>query len=282
MHNRSRMNPVLFLRTLAGCAWLALAAHAAAEEPSWRVSLGAGLDYVPKFPGADSQKLIALPFIGASYGPFFFGAFPGADSLGGIGVNLYRSPHWRVAAALSAGLAERKESDDPHLQGLGDVERTVSAGAGVAYTQDWFLLGARVATDVLNRGQGTLVHLNALARYRFDGSLTFFGGPGVTWADSRYTKTFFGVTPEQSAASGLPEFGTHPGWNTVRLGLGASYRITPRWTATAFGSIARLEGDAASSPITEDRWQRFLGAVVSYRFGEAPGPQDAGGFILGQ
>lgn len=276
------MNPASSLRGLLGGACLALAAHAAAQEPSWRVSLGAGLDSVPKFPGADGQKLIVLPFVAASYGPFFFGAFPGAESVGGIGVNLYRSSHWRVAVALSAGLAERKESDDPRLQGLGDVDRTVSAGAGVAYTQGWFLLGARAATDILNRGQGTLVQLNALGRYRFDERLTFFGGPGLTWADSRYTKTFFGVTPEQSAASGLPEFGTHAGLNSARLGLGASYRITLRWTAAAFASAARLKGDAASSPITEDRWQRFFGAIVSYRFGEAPGPQDAGGFILGQ
>lgn len=274
------MNPAC--RGLLASACLALAVHAYAQEPSWRVSLGAGLDSVPKFPGADSQKVLALPVIAASYGPFFFGTYPGAGSIGGIGMNLYRDPHWRLAAALSAGLAERRESDDPHLQGLGDVDRTVSAGLGGAYTQGWFLLSASALTDILNRGQGTLVHLNALGRYRFDEQLTFFGGPGLTWADSRYTKTFFGVTPEQSAASGLQEFGTHAGLNTVRLGIGASYRMTSRWTATAFGSVARLEGDAASSPITEDRWQHFFGAVVAYRFGEAPGAQDAGGFILGQ
>ena len=60
-------------------ACLAVAVHAHAQEPSWRVSLGAGLDSVPKFPGADSQKVFALPFVAASYGPFFFGTYPGAD-----------------------------------------------------------------------------------------------------------------------------------------------------------------------------------------------------------
>jgi MipA family protein len=267
---------------LVGGVGIAVALHAAAQEPSWRVSVGAGIDSVPKFPGADSQRIFLVPFFAASYGRFFVGAYPGAASLAGIGVNFYRDSHWRLAAALSAGLAERKQSDDPRLQGLGDVDRTVSAGAAAAYTQDWFLVSASVLTDVLNRGQGTLVNLNALGRYRFDERLTFFGGPGLTWADSRYTQTFFGVTPDQSAASGLPEFGTHAGLNSVRLGLGASYRITSRWTAGLFGSIARLEGDAASSPITESRSQHFVGAVISYRFGEAPGPQDAGGFILGQ
>ncbi|HEY6241251.1 MAG TPA: MipA/OmpV family protein [Burkholderiales bacterium] len=276
------MNPGCLLRSLLSGVCLAVAVQAGADEPSWRVSLGVGLDSVPKFPGADSQKLIVLPFVGATYGPFFFGAYPGTASLAGIGVNLYRDSHWRLAAALSAGLAERKESDDPRLQGLGDVNRTVSAGAAVAYTQDWFLLSASALTDILNRGQGTLVHFNALGRYRFSERLTLFGGPGLAWADGRYTQTFFGVNAQQSAASGLPEFETHPGLNSVRFALGASYRLTSRWNAGLFGSIARLEGDAASSPITESRLQRFVGAVVSYRFGEAPGPGDPGGFILGQ
>ena len=53
------------------------------------------------------------------------------------------------------------------------------------------------------------------------------------------------------------------------------------WGAGVFGSISRLQGDAASSPITEDKSQVFFGAVVLYRFGNAPGLQDSGGFVYG-
>lgn len=272
------------LRAVLGTACLLFALHAPAqeEEAKWRVSLGAGLDYVPKFPGADGHKVLPLPFVAASYGRFFFGAFPGAASLAGVGVNLYRDRHWRVGAALSAGLAERKESDDPRLRGLGDVDRTASAGLAAAYTQDWYVLGASVLTDILNRGQGTLVSLNALGRHRASDRLTFFGGPGFTWADARYTRTFFGVSSDQSAASGLPEFGTHPGLNSARLGLGAGYRIDERWSALAFASLSTLLGDAVDSPITESRSQYFLGVAVFYRFGEPAPLGDAGGFVFGQ
>ena len=271
-------------RALVGATCLVFAFHVAAQEedPKWRVSLGAGLDYVPKFPGSDGHKVLPLPFIAASYGRFFLGAFPGAASLAGVGVNLYQDRHWRVGAALSAGLAERKESDDPRLNGLGDVDRTASAGLAVAYTQSWYVLGASVLTDILNRGQGTLVSLNALARHRASERLTFFGGPGLTWADARYTRTFFGVSADQSAASGLPEFGTHPGPNSARLGLGAGYRIDERWSALAFASLSTLLGDAVDSPITESRSQYFLGVAVFYRFGDAPALGDPGGFVFGQ
>ena len=274
------------LRTLLAAACLACAAHAAAQDqeqkPTWRVALGAGLDYVPKFPGSDGHKILPLPFIAASYGRFFFGAFPGAASIAGVGVNLYQDRHWRFGVALSAGLAERRESDDPRLQGLGDVRRTASAGVALAYTESWYVLGASVLSDILNRGQGTLVSLNALGRHRTSDRLTFFGGPGLTWADGRYTQTFFGVNAQQSAASGLPEFGTHPGWNSARIGLGAGYRITERWSALGFASLSTLLGDAVNSPITESRSQYFLGAAIFYRFGETPALGDPGGFVFGQ
>jgi MipA family protein len=272
------------LRVLLAGACLAVAAHAPAQEqkPTWRVSLGAGLDYVPKFPGSDSHKVLPLPFIAASYGRFFFGAFPGAASIAGIGVNLYQDQHWRFGAALSAGLAERKESDDPRLQGLGDVRRTASAGVTLAYTQSSYTLGASVLSDILNRGQGTLASLNALGRYRASDRLTFFGGPGLTWADGRYTETFFGVNAQQSAASGLPEFGTRPGFNSARLGLGAGYRLGERWSTLAFASLSTLLGDAVNSPITESRSQYFLGVAIFYRFGDAPALGDPGGFVFGQ
>jgi outer membrane protein len=242
--------------------------------------VGGGLVSAPKFPGADSQRILALPFVAASYGRFFLGADPGAASLGGVGVNLYRDSHWRLATALSAGLSRRKESDDPRLQGLGDVNRTVSAGVGVAYTQDWFTLRTSVLTDILNRGHGTLASFAALGRYRPGERLILFAGPGLTWADHRYTQTFFGVDANQSAASGLPQFDTHAGLNSVRFSLGAGYRFDHHWGAGVFGSISRLQGDAASSPITEDKSQHFVGAVVSYRFGNASGLQDSG-FVYG-
>jgi len=270
-----------FAFRVLGSACLALTVQAGAQETAWRVSVGGGLASAPKFPGADSQRTLALPFVAASYGRFFFGADPGAASLGGAGVNLYRDSHWRLAASVSAGLSRRKESDDPRLQGLGDVDRTVSGGVGVAYTQDWFTLRTSVLSDILNRGHGTLARFDALGRYRPGERLTLFAGPGLTWADHRYTQTFFGVDANQSAASGLPQIDAHAGLNSVRFALGAGYRFDRHWGAGLFGSISRLQGDAASSPITEDKSQYFVGAVVMYRFGNTPGLEDSGGFMYG-
>ena len=277
-----RIRPQAAFAFLVSCiACLALSFQAKAQETPWRVNLGGGLVSAPKFPGADSQRVLALPIVAASYGRFFFGADPGAAGLGGLGVNLYQDAHWRFAAAVSEGLSRRRQSDDPRLQGLGDVDRTVSAGVGLAYTQDWFTLRANVRTDIRNRGQGTLARLDARGRYRLNEQWIVYAGPGLTWADSSYTQTFFGVNATQSTASGLPQFAAHSGLNSLHFSLGSGYRFDSHWGAGMFGSISRLQGDAASSPITEAKSQRIVGIVVSYRFGNTSGLQNSPGFEYG-
>jgi outer membrane protein len=253
-----------------------------AKETNWRLTLGAGLVSTPKFPGADSQRVHFLPMIGASYGRFFIGADPAAAGLGGIGVNLYQDAHWRLSTAISGGLARRKESDDPRLRGLGDVNRTASAGIGAAYTQDWFTLRASIRSDILNRGQGTLARFDARARHRINEHWVVYAGPGLTWANNRYSQTFFGVNTAQSAASGVRLFNAGSGLNSVRFSLGTGYRFDNHWGVGAFATLSRLQGDAASSPITQSTSQRFFGTSVNYRFGNASGLRNARSFEFGE
>jgi hypothetical protein len=42
----------------------------------------------------------------------------------------------------------RKESDDAHLRGLGDIDSTVRGGAFASYTLDWFTLRGSVLSDL--------------------------------------------------------------------------------------------------------------------------------------
>jgi outer membrane scaffolding protein for murein synthesis (MipA/OmpV family) len=87
----------------------------------------------------------------------------------------------------------------------------------------------------------------------------------VTWADRDYTMTFFGVTPAQSAASGLPAYEADSGFNTVRFGVGATYRLDRRWHVGARAAIWRIVGDAADSPITRERTPYTIGVFGMYR-----------------
>ena len=232
---------------------------AADAETRWRFALGGGVGTGPNFQGSDKYRLRAVPFAFASYGRFFIGA-------GGAGVQLFRGPGWRFGAVLAPGQG-RKENVDQRLAGLGDVDRTVNLGLfGTAFTRGW---GTRavVYTDIGGEGHGTLARLDLIRRFRVDERLGFFAGPGLTWASRQYMQTFFGVTEEQAARSGFPEFHPGSGVNSLRLTTGASYRFAPNWRLVGSVSGTRLSGNAGTSPIVETRQQylAFVSAIYLFR-----------------
>lgn len=252
---------MLCLATTAGTVF------AQPAEDRWQVTVGGGIARTPKYPGSDEHRIRALPLVGVSYGRFFAGGEPGAPGGPGVGLNLLRDSAWRAGIALTGGFGKaRKESDDPRLQGLGDIDRTVRAVAFGAYTREWLTARASVSTDIANKDQGTLVLLDLQGRYRATERLTLSAGPGLTWADSEYVQTFFGIDAAQSARSGRPVYEASGGLHAVRVAAGANYRIDRNWSVAGRLSVSRLRGDAAGSPITQDTTQYTTAIFAAYRF----------------
>lgn len=237
------------------------------EDPGLRVTLGAGIGIVPKYPGAEDYRLRAVPLIGVSYGRFFAGGDGGGGDGAGLGVNLLRDPNWRLGVALALGFGDaRRESDHPSLQGTGDIERATRGVVFGGYTWRWLSAQLRIASDITGKDQGTLAFFDLTARYRATDRLTFSAGPGVTWANDDYLMTFFGVTPAQAASSTLPAYEARGGLHAVRFGVGAGYRIDQRWSVFGRLGTAQLRGDAEGSPITRERTQNLAAVFASYRF----------------
>jgi outer membrane scaffolding protein for murein synthesis (MipA/OmpV family) len=251
---------------LVFCIAAAAQAQQEDEKPGVRITLGAGVGIVPRYPGAEDYRLRALPIIGVSYGRFFAGGDAGGEGAG-LGFNLVRDPNWRLGVALAPGFDRaRRESDHPSLQGLGDIDRATRAILFGGYTWRWLSAQLRLASDISGKDQGTLAFFDLTARYPASERLTLSAGPGVTWASDDYMMTFFGVTPAQSAASTLPAYDARAGLHAVRFAVGASYRIDQRWNVFARLGTARLVGDAEESPITRDRTQNLAAVFASYRF----------------
>src|SRR5436190_19693525 len=228
-------------------------------EWRWRVALGGGLATDPNFQGSDKYRVHLAPFIFAGYGPFFVG-------FGGAGVNFYRAAGLRIGALVSLGPG-RNESTDGRLAGLGDVDRTVLAGLFAVHATRTLLTRVATYTDVGGEHHGTLARLDIVARLRTGERVGFFAGPGLTWGSRQYNQTFFGVTSEQSARSAFPEFEASPGINNLRLTAGTNYRFAPQWRLFGGVTASRLSGEAAVSPITEERnqYRAFLSAIYLFR-----------------
>lgn len=238
-----------------------------ADEDQWQFTVGAGVVSSPEYPGAADNKTKAVPVIGATYGRYFLGSVPGTGVPLGIGAYLYQDPQWRVGVAIGSGLGKaREESDDPRLRGLGNIDSTARGSVFASYTGGWYALRANVTTDIGGKDQGTLASMDLEARYAATPSLMLTAGPGFTWADNEYTRTFFAIDAAQSARSGLARYEAKSGINSVRFSLGANYRLTPNWSLSTRVTASELRGDAAKSPVTADKSQTSVGLFAAYRF----------------
>lgn len=230
----------------------------AGDANRWRVLVGAGAAVFPTYSGSDDYKGGLAPLIHASYGRFFAG-------VGGVGVDLFRDHNWRINVHLS-GSRGRKQSDDSDLRGLGDVDSTLRGGVSARYAEGHFAASVQILSDLLGRDQGTVARVDAYARFMPVSRLIVLAGPGITWANGRYSRTYFGVDALQHANSGLPQFDADAGFNSVRLSASAIYLIDRHWFAMASAAASQLQGDAVKSPITRSRSQNSLLIAGAYVF----------------
>jgi len=267
---RMRNHGVVLL--LAGTALIVQDAQAQARleqatDDSWRFSAGLGVFSRPKYPGSGDSDAVAVPLVSANYGRYFIGGTPGAGFPFGVGFNLIQSDTWRFGVALGGELTKpRKASDAPILHGWGDISQTALGSVFAAYTLDWLTVRGFLVSDLGGHDQGTRIAVDIEGKYPVDERLTLTAGPGVTWANGKYSQTFFGINARQSLVAGIAPYAADSGVNTVRFSVGALYHLSAQWSIGASVTAAWLQGDAENSPITEDKLQTTYGLFASYRF----------------
>jgi outer membrane protein len=234
---------------------------------AWRFTLGAGVASMPSFPGSNSRKTEAFPAVGASRGSFFIGVNPDAGALLSLGAYFVGNETWRAGVAVTYDFIEpRDESDDAHLYGLGDIDRTTHAELFGIYTHDWVSLRGSVTSDIGGNSRGAVATLDLTGRYQPDARWVFTAGPGLSWVTSQYSRTYFGVTPQQSMDSGLPAYRAGSGLNNVRFSLAGAYRPTPHWNIGGAATASWLQGDASDSPVTQKSSQTTYTLFANYLF----------------
>ncbi|HSX69455.1 MAG TPA: MipA/OmpV family protein [Pseudomonas sp.] len=272
MTNRQFVRPFTLpaLALLIGTPTSALLAQEQEHEDAspWRISLGLGAMHAPEYLGSGESESNLLPLVSVRYKRFFLGGMPGSGLPGpGLGAYLYESDTFTLGAVLTSDLSDpREESDDERLRGLGDIEATTRTGLFGSYRADWLTLSASVLSDIGGHEQGTTVSLDAKATYRPLQRLQLSAGPGITWGSGDYMQTFFGIDQSQAAHSAYAPYEVGSGVSLLRFSVGAQYQLADRWALGGNLTAARLQGDAADSPIVEDRNQNSYALFLMYRF----------------
>jgi MipA family protein len=229
-------------------------------QSGWTGALGLGLDVAPKYPGASKERLRPAPLISIDYGNrLFLGPL-------GIGVAAVRWNGFRAGPVLGFQVG-RKQSDDPHLAGLGDISASATAGLFAGYARGPLEISATARQAVSHSPNGLSGLLQVNFRHAFVAQRTLLAvGPDLEFGNGDFERTWFGISPTQSAASGLSVYVPRAGINRVGLHASVTHRASQHILWRFFAKMDDITGDAGRSPIVERRTQVLVGAGIAYHF----------------
>lgn len=204
--------------------------------------LGLGLRSRPDYDGASKQELEPIPVI-RYYGRTLF-----ARTTQGI---LEGGARFALARGLDAGVQLAYEG--------GNDRTDVDPGASIGVHLEWDTKLGPAPVNVLGRYRH---HLDSDLGAQTDLRTTVgvYGSHGflvgvfaqATWATDEWVRSYY-TTGEGGLLS-------------TTYGVEGAYDISRQWVAVASVSLRRLHGDAASSPITEDKTNYYASIGLAYRF----------------
>lgn len=237
--------------------------------PEWRDIAGAAAEVQPAYDGARAYKVSGGPVVNIYYRDVAF--FSTGE---GLGYNFLRGDHYQVGIGLTYDLGRNQKLDGANLNGMGDIK---AAPVGKLYGS-WVLskkfpMILRVAARQYAGGAQGAVG-NASVYLPLPGSsrtFVMFAGPSITMGTAHYLQTVYGVSEQQSLASGHPEYNiTRAGTSDVGVGFSATKFLGKHWLINLDSAISQIRGTPARSPLVENRTQRVLALSFEYHFESAP------------
>jgi MipA family protein len=253
-----------------------------AKDP-WTVSVGLGVARAPEYEGAKKSAVSPFPDLNVSYKTQYWGGFYLGGKQRGLTWKFLEQDAYSlgVIVQLDPGRSDKKDGNafqpgSKRLLGMGEIASSVELGLtghAVWGVPIYFSLvkgsgdGKPRATDLRSNGHGgTRLEVGLEVPYQVTPELSVSLSPNLVWADSKYTQSYFGVTAEQAARSGFNAFVAKGGIKSFGLSLGANCTFTKHWSANVGLSVSQLRGDAAKSPVVEQKRQTSATAGVLYTF----------------
>lgn len=233
-------------------------------KDGWSFGLGFGVEYETAYEGSDEFGFELEPAGGLQWrrgNDVFFWV---GEALGWRGL---RADTWLFETLI--GFDEgRKESDSKkgYLNGLGETDEgfVLVFQTRYAFDTDWrhWLIG-RVVTG----GNGNLALFGVGRRFgdKFDGSGAEINVVAV-WHDSKYANKDFGITAQQSAASGLAETNLGAGFRSVGINYNYRHYVNNNWQIYGEALYEHFSSAVRKSPIARGNYEAEIGIGFIYVF----------------
>ena len=176
-----------------------------------------------------------------------------------VTVNLIDHPFVRAGPVFNVNLG-RKNVDDAVVDLMEDIDPTVEVGlfAGFDLTNEVdprIRFGSEIAflQDAGGVSNGFKIEWSARYWHPLAKWLDLGLVVGTTYGSDSYMDTYFGVSMSDAARSGLPAFSAGPSFQDIRLTPILLVHFSRNWHLGTGIMYKRLLGDAADSPIVDNR-----------------------------
>jgi outer membrane protein len=251
---------------LLALALAPVAAQAQMKVPDYNW-LGAGVRTRPAYDGSAAHATDLIPSVRYFGGPWFARTTQGILE-GGARLEITRDLHLGAQLAYEAG---RSASEAPFLSshGVPDIHYTASAGVHAEWDSHLgpapttLLARVRQLLDTDRGGQADLRFTAGILGWRALSAALFFQG---TWASAKSNQSFYGVSNDVAASTGLPAYSPGGGLLFTTGGLLYGIDLSKSWLIVGNLEARRLQGAAARSPLVEQPTSRYASASLAYRW----------------
>jgi outer membrane scaffolding protein for murein synthesis (MipA/OmpV family) len=234
------------------------------NRPPFEARVGVGATFEPRYDGSDRYHMLVGPSIDLRYKDILFG------STGeGVGVNFLQGQNWRMSLAAAYDLGRRGHDDPSRLNGLGNINPAPEMKLAAEYvvSKDFPLVFRAALTRSFGGSNGWSADVGAyMPLPGSNQTFYWFAGPSVTFADSNYMQSWFGVNGQQAAASGYRQYNASAGLKSAGFGITLVYFVDKHWFVSADGALRRLLGSAARSPIIQTKTEGVCDISINYQF----------------
>jgi MipA family protein len=254
-----------------------------APEKSWSVQLGLTALSLGEYEGAKRTITAATPILAASYKFENWGSVSFDQRARGLAWRFFDREDYALGVSLGGneGRVDNKDGTlfrpgSKRLRGMGEIKAGGEVSVFAEYNN---LVPVRVQVTkglgdkyaeakggTFKGHSGVLAEMSAEFSYAVTPQLRLSLTPSVTWADTEYTKTYFGVSPAQASRSGFKAYSAKGGLKSGGAELSVNYALTKNWMVVVSASARQLLGDAADSPVVEKKTQKSFAAGFLYSF----------------
>jgi len=256
---------VCFAAGIASAATISeFEAVAEPTEKNLAYKVGLGLATAPDYEGSQDYEAVAVPLAS-----IVSKSGMSAELIGNVlRANVVPSNTWRFGPLLRYR-AERNDVNNDKVDKMEKVDAATELGAYAGFDINHWSLKVDVTRDTSGVYNGTLAGISLGYTWLMAKQCTLTLNGSTSIADNRYMMTYFGVTPTDSARSGLSTYNLSGGFKDVGATAIATHKFNEQWGILSALRYTMIVGDAADSPLVKDEGsenQFLFGVMGTYSF----------------